>query len=125
MDDSTEAWKVLIHEELVLNFSYAQSMALNCDISNSTIFSGVRTYGNMFGQTAVVSQLMPKIPTATGFKTPIILTTPSANAFYGGITSAWRDEELGTSRIILKETRGGVTLMPTRTFVAWVELKRS
>jgi hypothetical protein len=79
----------------------------------------------MFGQTAVVSQLMPKIPTATGFKTPIILTTPSANAFYGGITSAWRDEELGTSRIILKETRGGVTLMPTRTFIAWVELKRS
>jgi hypothetical protein len=125
MDDSTENWKLLVHDELVLNFSYAQSMQNCCDISKSVIMSGVRTYGDLFGQTAVVSQLMPKIPTATGFKTPIILTSASANAFWGGISSAYRDEEFATSRIILKETRGGVTLMPSRIYVAWVELKRS
>jgi len=120
-----DSWKVLMHEELLLNFAYAQDMSGCCDISNSMLTGGVRTFSNLFGNTTLVSSLMPKIATATGFKTPIVLTHSQASAFYGGITSAYGDEEFYMRRWILSETRGGIVLRPKHIFVAWVEVKRA
>jgi hypothetical protein len=70
------------------------------------------------------SSLMPKIATATGFKTPIILTHSQASAFTGGITSAVMDEEFYMKRYILTETRGGIVMKPKHIYVAWVEVVR-
>lgn len=125
LGNCVDSWKVLLHEELLLNFAYAQNMQHCCDMSNSMLVGGVRTFNSLFGNTTLVSSLMPKIPTATGFKTPIILTHSQASAFYGGITSAYGDEEFYMRRWILSETRGGIVLRPKHIFVAWVEVRRA
>jgi hypothetical protein len=122
MTGALDSWKMLVAEELLLNFSYAQSMSHCCDMSNSVLQGGVRTYPNLFGNVTMASPLMPKVVTATGFKTPIIFTSSQATAFTGGITSAVQDEEFFMKRFILTETRGGVVLKPEQIFVAWVEL---
>lgn len=125
LGNCVDSWKLLVHEELILSFAYAQATFGMCDMSNSMLVGGVRTFDQLFGQTVMSSPLMPKIPTATGFKTPIILTHSQASAFYGGITSAYMDEEFSAKRWILTETRGGVVLKPKQIFVAWVELNRA
>lgn len=120
-----DSWKLMIHQELVLNFAYASGSQYCCDMTQKISMAGVDTYPSMFGNEAIVSTLMPKIPTATGFKTPIILTHSQATAFTGGITSAFVDQEFAMKRWILTETRGGVVMRPQHIFVAWVELVRS
>jgi hypothetical protein len=122
--DCVDSWKLLVHEELLINFAYAQSMAHCCDMSNTVLQGGVRTYNNLFGNTTMSSPLMPKIATATGFKTPIILTHSQASAFTGGITSAVTDEEFFMKRFILTETRGGIVMKPKHVYVAWIEVVR-
>lgn len=125
LGNCVDSWKLLVHKELVDNFAYAQGVTGMCDLSNSMLVAGVTTFNNLWGQTVMSSTLMPKIPTATGFKTPIILTHSQSSAFYGGITSAYMDEEFAAKRWILSETRGGVVLKPKQIFVAWVELNRA
>jgi hypothetical protein len=117
-----DSWKLLVHEELLINFAFAQSTANCCDMSNTVLQGNVKTYNNMFGNTTMASPLMPKFPTSTGFITPMILTHSQASAFTGGITSAVMDEEFYMQRYILTETRGGIVLKPKHIYVAWVEV---
>jgi hypothetical protein len=119
-----DSWKLLVHKELIINFAHAQSMAHCCDMSKSVLVSGVNVFDSLFGMNALISPLMPRIATPTGFKTPIIITHSQASAFYGGITSAYMDEEMQMRKWLLTETRGGVVLRPEHIFVAWVEIRR-
>lgn len=118
-------WRLAVHDELVLNFSYAQSTGNLTNMNDSVMSQGVTTYGNLFGKTTSSSTLMPKINLVNGsFKTPIVLFNTRATAFKGGIASAYKDSEFAADRYLLTETHGGLVLRPAHIFVAWVELRR-
>lgn len=111
-------------EQVLSKLRYAVGDGACCNWNEKIGMNQVDMYGDFLGSTVLAAKgnLMPMIPMANGFKTPVLYSCPQVGHFAAGVSCATMDNEHDDETTIITLTDGGVIVRPRLAAYAWVHV---